>query len=171
MEASSQFLLTIGGILLLACWTSTLARRTFLPRVTLLLIFRDSHRQGSAGYYPPALSDHFKIIADMTLVMVGFLLGGKLTKASLRESAGKVFWILPLCWPVAATLAVSFGLIWVGVPQDIAILGCIASATAPAAVRDVAAEANIKGKFTNLLLIVALDDVWALVLLVLAWPW
>ncbi|MDD3814206.1 MAG: cation:proton antiporter [Desulfocapsaceae bacterium] len=165
MEASSQFLLTIGGILLLGLLTSTLARRTFLPRVTLLLIFGIVIGKEALDIIPQLFSDHFKIIADMTLVMVGFLLGGKLTKASLRESAGKVFWI-SLCATVAATLAVSFGLIWIGVSQDIAILlGCIASATAPAAVLDVTAEANIKGKFTNLLLsIVALDDVWALVL-------
>ncbi|MFH2124336.1 MAG: cation:proton antiporter [Pseudomonadota bacterium] len=165
MAASSQFLLTIGGILLLGLLTSTLARRTFLPRVTLLLIFGIVIGKEALDIIPPLFSDHFEIIADMTLVMVGFLLGGKLTKASLRQSAGKVFWI-SLCATVAATLTVSFGLTWVGVPQDIAILlGCIASATAPAAVLDVTAEANIKGKFTNLLLsIVALDDIWALVL-------
>lgn len=39
MTATSQFLLTLGGILLLGLVTSELGRRTFLPRVTLLLIF------------------------------------------------------------------------------------------------------------------------------------
>ncbi|MBU0664449.1 MAG: cation:proton antiporter [Proteobacteria bacterium] len=165
MEVSSQFLLTIGGILLLGLLTSTLARRTFLPRVTLLLIFGIVIGKEALDIIPQVFSDHFEIIADMTLVMVGFLLGGKLTKASVRESAGKVFWI-SLCATVVATVIVSFVLIWIGVSQDIAILlGCIASTTAPAAVLDVATEVNIKGDFTNLLLsIVALDDVWSLVL-------
>ncbi|MBU1985912.1 MAG: cation:proton antiporter, partial [Proteobacteria bacterium] len=157
--------LTIGGILLLGLLTSTLARRTFLPRVTLLLIFGIVIGKEALDIIPQVFSDHFEIIADMTLVMVGFLLGGKLTKASVRESAGKVFWI-SLCATVVATVIVSFVLIWIGVSQDIAILlGCIASTTAPAAVLDVATEVNIKGDFTNLLLsIVALDDVWSLVL-------
>ncbi len=166
MEASSQFLLTIGGILLLGLLTSTLARHTFLPRVTLLLIFGILIGKEVLDVIPPVFSDHFEIIADMTLVMVGFLLGGKLTKASLRESAGKVFWISLCATVIATTIIVSFGLISIGVSQDIAILlGCIASTTAPAAVLDVATEANIKGNFTDLLLsIVALDDVWSLVL-------
>jgi NhaP-type Na+/H+ or K+/H+ antiporter len=165
MEASSQFLLTIGGILLLGLLTSTLARRTFLPRITLLLIFGILIGKEALDIIPPVFSDHFKIIADMTLVMVGFLLGGKLTMTSLRKLAGKVFWI-SICASLTTAIIVSLGLIWVGVPDVIAILlGCIASATAPEAVLDVASEANIKGKFTNLLLsIVALDDVWALVI-------
>jgi len=39
MLASSQFLITLGCILLLGLITPELVRRTFLPRVTLLLIF------------------------------------------------------------------------------------------------------------------------------------
>jgi Kef-type K+ transport system membrane component KefB len=61
---------------------------------------------------------------------------------------------------------VSLGLIWAGTPTDIAILlGCIASATAPAAVLDVVMESDYQGPFRDLLLsIVAVDDAWALVL-------
>ncbi len=45
------------------------------------------------------------------------------------------------------------------------LLGCIASATAPAAVLDVVTESNYKGPFRDLLLsVVTLDDAWALVL-------
>ena len=60
----------------------------------------------------------------------------------------------------------SLGLIWAGVTREIAILlGCIASATAPAAVLDVVKESGAKGPFSQLLLsIVAIDDAWALVL-------
>ena len=38
MESNYQFLLTVGGILLLGLLTSTIGRRTPLPRVTLLLL-------------------------------------------------------------------------------------------------------------------------------------
>ena len=53
-----------------------------------------------------------------------------------------------------------------GVTAEIAILlGCIASATAPAAVLDVVTESNHQGPFSDLLLaIVSLDDAWALLL-------
>ena len=67
---------------------------------------------------------------------------------------------------IGTSIIVSLGLIWVGVSIEIAILlGCIASATAPAAILDVVTESGYKSPFSNLLLsIVAVDDVWALML-------
>lgn len=45
------------------------------------------------------------------------------------------------------------------------VLGCIAAATAPTAIFDVIHESAYRGKFSKLLLsIVAIDDVWALLL-------
>lgn len=165
MQSSSQFLLTLGGILLLGLVTSTLGQRSFLPRVTLLLIFGIIIGKGMLDIVPPVFSDRFEIIADMALLMVGFLLGGKLTVDSLRQSASKVLWI-SISAALVTTMIVSLGLIWAGVSKEIAILlGCIASATAPAAVLDVIIETDDKTSFRDLLLsIVALDDVWALVL-------
>jgi Kef-type K+ transport system membrane component KefB len=165
MQSSSQFLLTLGGILLLGLVTSTLGQRSFLPRVTLLLIFGIIIGKGMLDIVPSVFSDRFEIIADMALLMVGFLLGGKLTVDSLRQSASKVLWI-SISAALVTTMIVSLGLIWAGVSKEIAILlGCIASATAPAAVLDVVIETDDKTSFRDLLLsIVALDDVWALVL-------
>jgi len=165
MQSSAQFLLALGGILLLGLVTSTLGQRSFLPRVTLLLIFGAIIGKEMLDIIPPIFFDRFKIIAEMALLMVGFLLGGKLTIKSLRQSAGKVLWI-SISAAVVTTLIVSLGLIWAGVSREVAILlGCIASATAPAAILDVVIESNDKTQFRDLLLaIVALDDVWALVL-------
>ena len=165
MESSAQFLLTVSGILLLGLLTSTLARRTFLPRVTLLLIFGILIGGDGLDIIPAIFSDRFDLIADITLLMVGFLLGGKLTRDSLRESKGNVFWIAT-CAALITTLLVSLGLLWLGVSAQISIvLGCIASATAPAAVLDVVSESGEKTKFAELLLaIVAFDDVLALII-------
>ncbi len=165
MQSTSQFLLTLGGILLLGLVTSTLGRRSFLPRVTLLLIFGVIIGKEVTDIVPSAFIEHFEIIADMALLMVGFLLGGKLTTDSLRKSAGKVLWI-SISAAIVTTIIVSLGLIWAGVSKEVAILlGCLAAATDPAAVLDVVIEKNNKTPFRNLLLsIVALDDVWALVL-------
>lgn len=165
MQSSFQFLLTLGGILLLGLLTSTLGRFTFLPRVTLLLIFGIIIGREVLDIIPSLFLQQFEIIANMALVMVGFLLGGKLTIDSLKQSAGKVLWI-SISAAVITTGIVSLALIWAGVSVEIAILlGCIASATAPAAVLDVVTESNTKSPFKDLLLsIVTLDDIWALML-------
>jgi Kef-type K+ transport system membrane component KefB len=165
MESSAQFLLTVSGILLLGLVTSTVARRTFLPRVTVLLIFGILIGKDGLDIIPTIFSDRFDLITDITLLMVGFLLGGRLTQDSLRDSKGKVFWIAT-CAALLTTLAVSLGLLWLGVSAQIAIvLGCIASATAPAAVLDVVSESGKKSKFSELLLaVVAFDDVLALII-------
>ena len=175
MESSAPFLLTLGGILLLGLITSTLAERTTLPRVTLLLVFGLIIGHDGLNIIPLEFSSYFDLIAEITLLMVGFLLGGKLTLDSLKESAGDVFWISISAALITATL-VSCLLIAIGVANDIAILlGCIASATAPTAILDVVEEAKKhlgftpqQKKFSNTLLsIVAIDDVWALLLFAL----
>ena len=165
MHSTPQFLLALGGILLFGMVASTLGRRTFLPRVTLVLIFGVIIGKEMLDIIPAIFFEQFEIIASMALLMVGFLLGGKLTIESMRQSVGRVLWI-SLSAAIVTTLIVSLGLVGVGVSIDIAILlGCIASATAPAAIFDVVTESNFKGPFKNLLLsIVALDDAWALIL-------
>jgi len=65
MQASSQFLITLGGILLLGLITAELGHRTFLPRVTLLLIFGAIIGKDMLNIIPQIFSDRFEIIADM----------------------------------------------------------------------------------------------------------
>ena len=132
MATSALFLSTLGGLLLLGLLTTTLAERTFLPRVTLLLIFGELIGTEGFDLIPPGFSQHFNVIAEMTLIMVGFLIGGKLTLEQLRQSATEVFWISAVA-AVFTTLLVA-GCLWLlGVSPELALLlGCIASATAPA---------------------------------------
>jgi len=165
MHDSALFLITTGSLLLIGIFASALAKRTFLPRVTLLLIF--GAIIGLPGYQliPQNFSDHFPLVADVTLLMVGFILGGKLTKDSFIASANQVIWI-SLCAAIFTSFIVTLGLWLLGMSFSTAIiLGCIASATAPAAIMDVINELNIDTKFSRLLLsIVTLDDIWALML-------
>jgi NhaP-type Na+/H+ or K+/H+ antiporter len=158
-------MLTIGGILLLGLVTSAIGRRTFLPRVTLLLIFGAMIGSNGLDWIPTEISLRFELVADVALLMVGFLLGEKLAFRSIRQFAAPILWI-SLSAALVTAVVVSLGLMWAGVPKSIAvILGCIASATAPAAVLDVAMESGADGPFRNLLLaIVAIDDAWALLL-------
>jgi len=159
------FLLTLGGILISGLIISAIGRRTFLPRVTLLLIFGVIIGKGGADIIPTIFSNQFEIISEMALLMVGFLLGGKLTANSLKSYLSATIWI-SLAAAIMTTLMVTVALVCFGVPIELSIiLGCLASATDPAAILDVTQESNYKKPFKNLLLsIVALDDAWALIL-------
>ncbi len=163
--SAAQFLLTIGGIILLGLITMTLGQKTFLPRVTLLLIFGMIIGKEGLDIIPVMISNQFEIVANMALLMVGFLLGGKLTKESLQHSMNEVLWI-SISAAVVTTAVLAMGLIVIGVPVEIAIiLGCLASATDPAAILDVVLELGHKSKFGDKLLsIVALDDAWGLMM-------
>ncbi len=118
---------------------------------------------------PAVLIDQFDLIASLTLLMIGFLLGGKLTGESLRQSGAQIWWI-SVSAVLGSTLMVVLGLVLIGVPVGLAaILGCIAAATAPAATVDVVLESGSKSPFAKLLLlVVALDDAWGLILFSLA---
>lgn len=165
MSSTSQFLITLGGILLLGLLTSALGHRTFLPRVTLLLIFGALIGKEALDIIPSVFTDRFDLIANIALLMVGFLIGGKLTKDKFRNSADKILWI-SISAAILTTIIVSLGLFLAGVSIEIAILlGTIAAATAPAAILDIIMEFNYEGPFKDLLLsIVAIDDILALIL-------
>lgn len=169
METNAQFLLALGGILLLGLATDLLGRRTFLPRITLLLIFGVIIGKEGLDLIPTFFSDRFELIAEMTLLMVGFLLGGMLTRETLQKSGRKILSI-SISAALFTTIIVTTILLLFGTPVEIAlILGCIASATAPAATVATVTESDNKGPFSRLLLaIVALDDAWGLILFSLA---
>jgi len=165
LNISSQLLLALGGIFLVGLLLSTIAQRTFLPRATLLLLFGAIIGADLLNLVPLLLVDRFGLIAEITLLMVGFLLGGKLTRSSLRGHTGTSFSI-SICAALLPALVVCLGMIAMGLATEIALLlGCFAAATAPAAILDVVQESKIKNRFSKLLLlIVVLDDIWALLL-------
>jgi Kef-type K+ transport system membrane component KefB len=166
MNDAALFLLTVGLLLLLSIATDMLGRRTFLPRVSLLVAIGVLFGGDVLNLIPPVLTNQFEIVANIALTMVGFLLGGKLTRESLGQSGRKSVWI-SLCAALGTAVTVAFGLTLIGAPVDIAILlGCIASATAPAATADIVMESRTSDHpFSRLLLmVVALDDAWGLIL-------
>jgi NhaP-type Na+/H+ or K+/H+ antiporter len=85
--------IAIGGLLLTSLLVNTLGERTFLPRVTLLLILGVIVGRQGFDLLPDVLIDSFKPIADIALLMVGFLLGGKLTFKQLRYSGKQVLMV------------------------------------------------------------------------------
>jgi len=163
MQDTAKALITIGALLLLGLLTDALGRRTKLPRVTLLLIFGFLIGPAGLDFLNPSNGKWFSLITDMALVMIGFLLGEKLTLSSLRHHGGFVLW-LSVAEVVGTALVVFIGLLVIRVPLDVALLlAGIAPATDPAASTDVVHETRAHGVFTNTLLgIVAVDDAWGL---------
>ena len=89
---AAEFLFAIGGFLLLGLAADALGKRTFLPRVTLLLALGVLVGDQFLGIVPVSASSRFELIADVALMMVGFLLGGKLSLDALRSDGTQVLW-------------------------------------------------------------------------------
>ncbi len=161
----AEFLLTLGALLLAGLAIDLAGKKTFLPRVTLLLIFGMLIGNQALDLLPDFLTGRFELISNMALLMIGFLLGGKLTLETFRQS-GKTIITVSLSAAVFTTFMVTTGLLLAGTALEIAILiGCIASATAPAATADTIISSGTQTRFTRLLFsVVALDDVWALIM-------
>lgn len=145
--------------------TDLLGRRIPLPRVTLLLVLGIVIGEGMLGLIPPSISERFSLITNIALLMVGFLLGGRLTINSFKQS-GKLMLLISISAVITTTIMITLALWVIGVPLEVALLlGCIASATAPAASMDIVMESGYSGPFADLLLsVVALDDAWALII-------
>ena len=164
MHSTAETLITVGVLLLLGLVTDAIGHRTRLPRVTLLLIFGFVIGPSGLDFISPSDGKWFSVVADMALIMIGFLLGEKLTLSSLREHGKFVLW-LSIAEVVGTALVVLVGLLLIGLRMDIALLlAGIAAATDPAATTDVVRETKADGVFTRTLLgIVAVDDAWGLI--------
>ncbi len=165
MQNDSVFLLTLGGILLLGLLTDILGQRTILPRVTLLLIFGILIGDSGLGLLPEEFTGYFGTITNIALLMIGFLLGGRLNADFFKQSVKLSLWI-SIAAAFGAVVFVAAGLMLLGLPLEIAILlGCMASASAPEATVDMIVEARYKSTFSTLLLaVIALDDAWGLII-------
>ncbi len=165
MPDHAQFLLAIGAFLLLGLAADVLGRRTIIPRVTLILCCGIVVGDELLGLIPDVLHQRFPLIADMALMMVGFLLGGRLRLEALQADGPQVLWI-SIVAALGTTALVTLALLLMGVPLAAAVLlGCVAAATAPAATLDTLMVYGTEGRFGRLLAaVVAIDDAWALIL-------
>jgi Kef-type K+ transport system membrane component KefB len=155
----------LGVIFLAGLAFDAIGRKTPLPRVTLLMIFGYVAGPSVLDFFPDITQAWFPVVANMALVMVGFLLGGRLTLRELHQRGGPVLRI-SLAVVAVTFIVVAFGLVALGVPVVVAlILAAISTATAPAATLDVVHEEGAETPFASTLLdIVAVDDAWGLIL-------
>lgn len=164
MDQPGIAFITLGGLLLLGLATDFLGRRTALPRVTLLLAFGFLLGPMALDLVSEFSEQWFPLVTDIALLMVGFLLGGKLAFAWDGHTARQIFWI-SLSEVLITAGAITLGLLVLGFPLEIALLlGGIGTATDPAATTDVLEETGASGPFSHLLVgIVAIDDAWGLI--------
>ena len=164
MDYQARTLIVLGALFLFALATDTIGRRTQLPRVTLLLILGFLAGPTGLGLISPQEEKWAPVVTSIALVMVGFLLGGKFSRAWIRRNAKDVI-IISLSEVLLTALAVGLGLLLVGVPLELALLFAgIATATDPVATVDVVKQNKAEGEFTRGLLgIVAIDDAWGLI--------
>ena len=169
MKALGGLLASLGMIFLAALVFDAVGRRTILPRATLLMLFGFVVGPAALDLLPDMTARWFPAVANMALVMVGFLIGGRLTLGELRERGASVVRI-SLAVVLVTFAVVCLGLFALGVPSAVAlILGAVATATAPAATTDVVHASGVDTPFSRKLLdIVAVDDVWGLILFSLA---
>ncbi|NVJ59359.1 MAG: cation:proton antiporter [Gammaproteobacteria bacterium] len=164
MESSAITLITFGGLLLSGLLIEAIGRLTPLPRVSLLIAFGLLVGNSGLALLPDQLYDWFGLIADMALLMVGFLLGGKFSR-DYFNLYGRAIFIVSLAVTLVTLVLVSGILVAFGFGITIALLmGAIATATDPAAVSDVVKESSNDSRFSRVILgVVAIDDAWGLI--------
>lgn len=160
----SEVLVTLGGFLLAGLALDALGRRTRLPRVTLLVLFGIIVGPSALDIIPLAVVDWYPLVAKIALVMVAFLLGGRLTRSVIRKEGRRILGVSVGAVVLTATI-VGFGLWILGFdPLFCLVFAGISTATAPAATEDVVRTSGVKGSFVNTLRgAVAIDDAWALI--------
>ena len=163
MENVSQLLILFGGLFLISLVVSPIAVRLRIPRVTVLILSGVALGPYGLNMLNGMSESWFPFIADITLLIIGYLLGARLTKDYLKQYIGGVMTAATII-TFSTVLIVSIGLLLAGFPVEVAcLLGAIASATDPAATLDVLRERSKSTHFSKLLEgIVALDDVLGL---------
>ncbi len=161
----AELLMALGVLFLAGLAADQAGRFTRLPRVTMLLLLGLVAGQAGLDLIPGDLIAWFEILSIVALTMVAFLLGGTLTRETLARH-GRAILVLSVAIAGGTALVVAGGLTAIGVDWRLAlVLGAIATATDPAAMTDVIRQAGVKSGFTETLKgIVAIDDVWGLIL-------
>lgn len=159
----SHILLVLAGLFSVGLVADQIGHRTRLPRVTLLLLCGIIAGDAGLRLIPDEITSWYQLLSIVALTMVAFLLGGSLSRGSLK-SHGRAILAISISVVIITIAVVSAGLIILGMDPGLALLlGAVATATAPAATQDVIRQSGISNGFTEALKgIVAIDDLWGL---------
>ncbi|PPI85569.1 cation:proton antiporter [Marinobacter maroccanus] len=157
----------LGVILSASIFADTVARRTRVPRISILMlvgiaiaVIQQILLEQREGELLGGLSEP---LIQLALVMVAFVLGSELKIDRLRRT-GPLILVVSLFVIVGGGLLVGAGLLVLGYPLVVAVsLAAISVATDPAAVSESVRETRKTGLLPKLLLgIVAIDDGWGI---------
>lgn len=167
MTEVAAIFITLGAILAMARIARAGAHLLHVPQVSLLMLTGVLAGPVVFDLVPDVARDTlYPTLAEATLAMVGFLIGGELSIRNLFER-GRAVVTISLIDTIMTFGLVAIGL-WavagVGGPAA-AVLGCAAVATDPAAVQSVIKEGRAEGPVSKTLLgVVAIDDLWGILL-------
>ncbi|SHK11013.1 transporter, CPA2 family [Marinobacter antarcticus] len=157
-------LVLIGGIMLLALGAHTLGQRVHVPRVTLLLLVGALSGPEILDLIPARVSDNFGLVTELTLAMVGFLLGERMSMRDLRQGREAIIVSLAVTLVTALLIFAATWAVTQNLPASL-VLAAIATATDPAATIDVMRETGSRGPLTRVVAqVVAIDDAWGAIL-------
>ena len=160
----AAILILMGTTLLLALGAHALGKIVHVPRVTLLLLLGALAGPELLDLLPENASDNFSLITQLTLAMVGFLLGERMSAKGLREGKEALVVSLVVTIMTATVVILAIWAVTGNLPAAL-LLGGISTATAPAATLDVMREAGANGPLTRLVFqVVAIDDAWGAML-------
>jgi Kef-type K+ transport system membrane component KefB len=161
-------MILLGVILSASIFGDFLARRTRVPRISILMLvgigiaFVQQVWIGAES--ADVLGGLSEPLIQLALVMVAFLLGSELEVSRLRNT-GSLILIISLFVVIASGVLVGAGLLMLGFPVVVAVsLAAISVATDPAAVSESVRDSGRTGLVPGVLLgIVAIDDGWGIV--------
>ncbi|MGE4344355.1 MAG: cation:proton antiporter [Geoalkalibacter sp.] len=168
LNTPAMNMILLGVILSMSIFADSVARRTKIPRISLLVLVGLSVaviQQVVLGQQGVKILEQIGApLIQLALVMVAFLLGSELTVDRLR-STGSLILMISLSVIGVGGVAVCCGLLALGFPLTLAMaLAAISVATDPAAVSQTINEGGDKSLTARVLLgIVAIDDGWGIV--------
>ena len=167
MHDTAFFLILLGGLFLLSMVVSHIANKFGIPRVTLLIIAGIVIGPSGLNWVNGLEQTWFPTISSITLLIIGYLLGTKMSKLFIYKH-GKSVSIVAISMTLLTFIVVFSGLVLINVPFTLsALLAAISVATDPTATLDVV-ENNTNTKnsgFKDLIRgVVALDDILGLLL-------
>ncbi len=168
LNTPAMNMILLGVILSMSIFADSVARRTRIPRISLLVLVGLSvaviQQVGLGQQGVKILEQVGEPLIQLALVMVAFLLGSELTVDRLR-STGSLILVISLSVIAVGGLAVCCGLLALGFPLTLAMaLAAISVATDPAAVSQTIDEGENNSLTARVLLgIVAIDDGWGII--------
>ncbi|RBP29739.1 transporter (CPA2 family) [Marinobacter pelagius] len=157
-------LLLIGSIMLLALGAHSVGQRLHVPRVTLLILVGALAGPEVLNVVPVRASENFGLVTELTLAMVGFLLGERMSFRDLRQGRQAIIISLSVTLITALVIFLATWAVTGNLPAAL-LLGAIATATDPAATLDVIRQTESRGPLTRVVAqVVAIDDAWGAML-------